>query len=147
MRTITMVYFLLVPLFLFSQNRAKTADLDHRLLEVYEQDYLEKLQNKNPFLLERWTYYLDHAYYLTELPEQKQKESYPQIIIKDITNINILLLEREQQLKRQWELPSIYKIKGSPKYLVYLPGKKFTENLKAHLQQKTQKKANFEAQN
>ena len=136
MRAFTILYLFLVPLFLAGQNESTIQDIDHRLYEVYEKDYLKKLKNKNPFLLERWTYYLDHAFYLTELPKEKRAKKYPIIKIKDISTINILLLEKEQKLKRNWDVPTIYKIAKSDQYLVYLPGKKFTANLKKYLSQK-----------
>lgn len=136
MRATIIMYLILVPLFLSGQNESTIQDIDHRLYEVYEKNYLKKLKNKNPFLLERWTYYLDYAFYLTELPKEKRTKKYPTIKIKDISNINILLLEKEQKLERNWDIPTIYKIAKTNKYLVYLPGKKFTAKLKKYLSQK-----------
>ena len=136
MRVIAILYLFLVPLFLHGQNESTFQDIDHRLYDVYEKDYLKKLKNKNPFLLERWAYYLDHAFYLTELPKEKITKHYPIVKIKDLSNINILLLEKEQKLVRNWDVPTIYKIAKTKKYLVYLPGKKFTAQLKKNLSKK-----------
>lgn len=128
---ITIWFFLwLVPLTLTAQ--IKTATIDDRLYEVYDKTYLEGLSLKNPVLLRRWTYYLDHAWYITILPEGKKAKHYPLVIIEDLKKINILKLEKEQKLLRKWDEPSIYQINNSDKYLIYRPGKEFNEKMQSH---------------
>ena len=47
--------------------------------------------------------------------------------------VNILLLEKQQGLKHDFEHPTVYRILNTNKLLVYKPGKEFNELLKAHL--------------
>ena len=78
-----------------SEPSHTTAPIDSRLFEIYSGDYLENLQTANPYLLKRWNFYLDHSWYLTELPAEKDMDSYATIQIEDLSNFNILLVERK----------------------------------------------------
>jgi hypothetical protein len=131
MKNLFIFAFLFISFTTFAQRDTSTPSLpniDERLYQVFEKDYLTRLQRQNPFLINRWNFYLDNAWYLTELPNKKEA-NYPEVHIDDLENINILLLEKEQNLRKEWEKQSIYKIKGTKKALVYFPGKVFTEKL------------------
>ena len=57
----------LLPLTVFSQqNSPVTSVIDARLYEAYDKAHIDKVAQDDPFLLKRWTYYLDHAYYVTD---------------------------------------------------------------------------------
>jgi hypothetical protein len=127
-----MFFFLFNTLFSVAQNAIETVIPDDRLYEVYERDYVDGLVIENPFLIKRWNFYLDNAFLIAD--EVKGKEAdYPTVTISDFDNINILLLEKEQKLQRDWDIPVIYKIRGTDKILVYHAGKDFTKSLKEYL--------------
>lgn len=135
MKTITTILLFLSPLIAFSQSSySGTIEPDARVIEAYGKDYIDRLIVDNPFLIQRWNFYVDHAYYITEdIPEKGAK--YEEVIIEDLEDFNILKLEKEQKLKRAWDVPVIYKIRSTNKLLVFHPGKLFNEKLRASLKQ------------
>ena len=116
-----------------SEPSHTTAPIDSRLFEIYSGDYLENLQTANPYLLKRWNFYLDHSWYLTELPAEKDMDSYATIQIEDLSNFNILLVERKFDLKRNWDKQLVCKIEHTNQALVLLSGKAFNEKLNKFL--------------
>ena len=116
-----------------SEPSHTTAPIDSRLFEIYSGDYLENLQTANPYLLKRWNFYLDHSWYLTELPAEKDMDSYATIQIEDLSNFNILLVERKFDLKRNWDKQLVCKIEHTNQALVLLAGKAFNEKLNKFL--------------
>jgi len=120
---------------IFAQTATSPAavEIDQRLYDVYDTDYLEKLKTVNPFVLQRWNYYLDHSFFIADLDPDKQITPTGTIEISDIDNINVLLLEKEQKLEKQRSLPTYYKIAGTNKYLVFHPVDKFVKKLNEHL--------------
>jgi hypothetical protein len=130
-------FALLVTFANAQENQAHTRlSFDHRLLAVYDADHLSTLQAENPFLIQRLNFYLDHAWYISPLPVEKITPDMPSVKIDDLDNINILVLEKEQHLTRDWEKLMIYRIENSDKALVFLSGKEFTEQLNKHLGRK-----------
>jgi hypothetical protein len=132
MKKYLLFFFLFTSLFSFAQNALETVVPDERLYEIYERDYVDGLVKENPFLIKRWNFYLDNAFLVVDEISDK-KNDYPSVIISDINNINILLLEKEQNLQKDWDVPVIYKIRDTDKILVYHAGKDFTKTLKKHL--------------
>ncbi len=130
-----MFFFLFVSLFSVAQDAHETVIPDDRLYEVYEREYVDGLVNENPFLIKRWNFYLDNAFLIADEVIEKQAD-YPSVTIADLKNINILLLEKEQKLQRDWDKPIIYKIDDTDKMLVYHAGKDFTKSLKKYLGEK-----------
>lgn len=131
MKNLFLFTFLFISFITFAQRDTSTPSLpniDERLFQVFETTYLKRLQTENPFLIHRWNFYLDNSWYITELPREKEAD-YPEVEVDDLKNINILLLEKEQNLRKEWEKQSIYKIKGTNKALVYYPGKIFIDKL------------------
>ncbi|MBK9012599.1 MAG: hypothetical protein IPM82_00075 [Saprospiraceae bacterium] len=125
------------PFFTFVNAQSElshtTTPIDSRLLEIYSGDYLEHLQTANPFLLKRWNFYLDNSWYLTELPSEKDMDSYATIRIEDLSNINIMSIERKFDLKRNWDKQLVCKIENTNQALVLLAGKAFNEKLNEFL--------------
>lgn len=137
MKGIITLFFLTLSILSFAQNKSsELVDIDERLLEVYDQDYLNNLQIQNPVLLKRWNYYLDNAYYIVDYPKEKGNPDYPVIEVDDIKNINILVLERNQEMTRDFDRATKYKIKGSNQVLVYHSGKEFNQKLNEFLGRK-----------
>ena len=142
MRSYYSFLLLLIPFSIFSQSPQQpttSKQLDDRLYEVFEKSYLEKVNKDEPFLIQRWTFYLDNAFFISDnsLSKQGNDEDYPSVSIPNLEHLNILKLEAEQDLKHDFYTETIYKIKGTQKYLVYYSGKDFVEKLNAHI--KTQK--------
>ena len=132
MKYFLLLFFSLTTVFSFAQDVQEKVIPDVRLYEVYERDYINSLVIENPFLVKRWNYYLDNAFVIKEDIAEKGGD-YPEITILDLKNINILLLEKEQKLERNWDVPVIYKIRGTDQILIYYAGKDFTESLKKQL--------------
>jgi len=134
---------LFLPLFFFSSFSTfviaqsdpshTTTPFDSRLLEIHGSDYLESLQTLNPFLLKRWNFYLDHSWYVTELPAEKDTGAFATIKIEDFDHLNIFALERKFDLKRDWDKQLVCKVENSNKALVLLSGKSFNEKLNEFL--------------
>jgi hypothetical protein len=131
--------FVLISFSIFAQNITGThthLTINERLFEVFERNYLEKLRATHPFFIQRWNYYLDHSWYIADLPPEKAKAAYPVVQITDLDNINILLLEREQNLRKDWNRRVVYAIEGLDKALVYYAGKEFNRRLNDYLERK-----------
>ncbi len=110
------------------------ATADPRLYEVFDSTYLGRLASGNPTLLQRWNYYLDNAFIITGFPEKKGDISrYPAVQIPDTANLNILVLEKQQHLVRNWDAPVFYRIEGSEKVLMYFSGKEFNRKFRRWL--------------
>ena len=132
MKIFLLLFFFSFSLFSSAQNTLESVIPDERLYQVYERAYVDNLVNENPFLIKRWNFYLDNAYLIADEIQEK-KNDYPSVSISNMENINILLLEKEQKLQRDWEIPVIYKIRNTDKILVYYAGKDFTKSLKEYL--------------
>jgi hypothetical protein len=131
-----MAAFTLLPLsILLSQSHVTGSKIiDKRLPEVFEQNFLDLVRREDPILFERWHFYLDHAFFISDnaLAKEGKEETYPSVLIDNLSSINILKLEKEQNLKHDFYTETIYKIEGTSQFLVYLSGKDFIEKFNAH---------------
>ncbi len=138
----SMRLFVLVILMAFSsailgQEPVSKLTVDERLYNVFSESYIEDVKSTNPVLLLRWNFYLDNAFYITTFPNEKGTPDYPVITIPDLNNINILALEKEQSLSRDWNKQSVYQIAGTNEVLVYYSGKKFSALFNKHRSKKS----------
>ncbi|MDZ7879717.1 MAG: hypothetical protein U5L45_18710 [Saprospiraceae bacterium] len=135
--------FVIVPFFLFSQQNTvfNASAIDPRLYAVFGSGYIEESLKNDLFSLERWTFYLDNAYIIVNEPPTKDgsEGDFPTVRIPDLARVNILQLEKEQELKRNYYEESIYRIEGTTKYLVYHSGRNFIEAFNAFRRQLTVK--------
>jgi hypothetical protein len=135
MRRIFTSLLVVVPFFLFSQKNTvfNTAAIDQRLYAVFGTEYIDESLRSDVFSLQRWTFYLDNAYIIVSEPPTKDGSAgdFPTVRIPDLAHINILQLEKEQDLKRDYYTESIYRIEGTTKYLVYHSGRNFIEAFNA----------------
>jgi hypothetical protein len=135
MRRIFTSLFVVVPFFLFSQQNTvfNAAAIDQRLYAVFGKEYIDASLRDDLFSLQRWTFYLDNAYIIVSEPPTKDGTAgdFPTVKIPDLAHINILQLEKEQDLKRNFYVESIYRIEGTTKYLVYQSGRNFVEAFNA----------------
>jgi hypothetical protein len=135
--------FIFLPIFAFSQQNSPTSQtIDARLYEAYGKAYVDEIAQTDSYLLNRWTFYLDNAFYITDALVNKDGKTvdYPSVFIPVLEQINILKLEQEHQIKRDYYKETIFKIEGTNKYLVYLSGKNFLERLNQYLSTKQQAK-------
>lgn len=127
----------LLPISIVAQTQpaANPIQIDTRLYEVFEKDYLETVKKDDPFFIHRWNFYLDNAFFISDNPLSKDgdNQDYPSVSITDLTKINILKIEEEQNLKHDFNTATIYKIKGTGKYLVYIAGRHFVEKFNDYL--------------
>jgi hypothetical protein len=135
MRRIFTSLLVVVPFFLFSQKNTvfNTAAIDQRLYAVFGKEYIDESLRSDVFSLQRWTFYLDNAYIIVSESPTKDGSAgdFPTVKIPDLAHINILQLEKEQDLKRDFNTESIYRIEGTTKYLVYHSGRNFVEAFNA----------------
>lgn len=144
MKSLCAPLFLLISFSAFAQTTLETTkitnetkvEIDERLYDVFDANYLEKLQTVNPFVIQRWNFYLDNAWYITDYPEAKGTPNYQSISVVDLENLNILKLEKEQTLRKDFEKQMMYQIEGTQKVLVYHSGRKFNQMLNEHLGRK-----------
>jgi hypothetical protein len=109
---------------------------DPRLFEVFDRDYLERLERERPQLLLRWNFYLDHAFIVSPYPAGKGDIArLPVVRIDRPEDFNILALEKQQRLERDWKVPVLYRINDSGQVLMYLSGKEFNRKFQAWLRQ------------
>ncbi len=131
----SLFFFTCFSTFVSAQQPAHTnISIDSRLYEAFDSGYLEGLIAENPFLIHRWNYYLDNSWYITDLPAEKVEDSYPIIRIDDLKKINIFLVEKGQNLQRDWDRQQVYRIENTGKALVLLAGKTFTKKLNDYLE-------------
>lgn len=128
---------LFLPLLLTAQAPYPAPVPDARLYAVFDSVYLQNISRDNPTLLLRWNFYLDNAFIVSDFPAEKGNVSqYPLVEISDLRDLNILLLEKEQPLARDWQKPVFYHIEGTNKVLMYFSGKDFNRKFREWLTRK-----------
>jgi hypothetical protein len=102
---------------------------DPRVLAAFGSKYVDEISKGDKFWLYKWNFYVQKAYYVSDSPEPKMGAdfAYPEVTISDLNNINILILEKNQALDRDFHSETYYKIVGSDKYLVYRSGEYMSE--------------------
>lgn len=107
---------------------------DARLFEVYDSAFIFKVLETNPMLVQRWNFDLDHAFVLTDFPPEKGDiAALPSVEIADLARLNILLLEKQKPLARDWERAVFYRVNKSETVLMLLPGKLLMERFRKSL--------------
>lgn len=100
------------------------SNFDERLLVRFSEDYLQKLQEEQPVMVEYWTYYLDNSYTIIDGQlSGKSFDSNETVKIKDVDNFNILDLDLHMDGKR----PKAFLIKGTNQYLVLKGSRQFSK--------------------
>lgn len=132
MKNLLFILFCMLSLSAFGQSETKLVEPDARLNNVYAEHYLMRLQEANPFIIQRWNFYLDNAFFVAENSPEKGA-TYPTVEIADLENINILLIEKEQKIHHDFKARTYYQIAGTNKMLVYRSGKEFRDALNKYL--------------
>ena len=99
---------------------------DPRLYECFESSFIETQLEKNPDLILYYNYFLDHSYYLTDLPP---KEDFVQSLKvldfsadEDLSKLNVLKYKLELSNDRI----TYYRLGPRDKIIVFYSGKDFT---------------------
>lgn len=127
MKTLLVTMMVILSSFSVLQPDAKT-EPDPRLYDALSKTEIAEMQARNPFLIQYYNYFLDHSYKIIKRPESNQLD-LPEVDIPNINNFNILVLKKEQKLKRAWESQTYYSIKGTDKVLVFISEREFTHKL------------------
>lgn len=131
MKNLFILLLLSFPIWAMAQqNTPPTADA--RLYDVFEANHIERLQEKNPYLINYYNYFLDHAYQIVDFPAGKN-DQFPTVEIEDLENFNIIAIQKEQHLKRGGNHPTYYKIANANKLLIFYAETYFTKKLNQHL--------------
>lgn len=133
-----LVILIILPENSFAQSQQvplSSINVDQRLYDVFEKKYIENISKEDPLLIERWVFYLDNAFFISDnaLEKSKAQGEYPSVQIANLDKINILQIEKEQGLKHDFYTETIYKIAGTDKYLIYLAGRDFVEKFNTHM--------------
>lgn len=129
MRNLVTILLLSLPIYLLGQAMPK---IDKRLYDVFDATHLKNLQQKTPFNIHYYNFFLDNSYQIVSLAKDKSIDT-KSIMIPDLNNINILKLQKQYALKRAYDRPTYYKITNTNKLLVFLPEKEFIKKLNQHL--------------
>jgi hypothetical protein len=132
MKKVLIFIITILPLFAIGQSDIKP-EIDERLYEVFETDFLERMQTLKPHYIEYQNFYLDNSYQIIDFPKGKISE-YPIIEVKDLENLNIIRLRNEKMFKTNQDYPNFYIIKDSGKMLMILSNKDFIKKLNQHLE-------------
>jgi hypothetical protein len=128
--------FVVVPFFLFSQQNTvfDTAAIDARLYAVFGKAYIEESIRTDQFALQWWTFYLDNAFVIVNEPPTKDGSvgDFPLVRIADFPHVNILQLEKEQNLTKERNVDTVYRIAGTSKYLIYHSGRNLVDAFNAY---------------
>lgn len=123
MKSGLIVLFLFFACSLFAQNQ-----YDERLLAKFNKEQITTLNTSNPEVIAYWTYYLDHAYSIENVPSGKDVSGLPEVKIKNLNRLNIL--ELDVHMNRV--APMYYRIKGSNQLLVMMSNEEFSEKFNVH---------------
>ena len=115
-------------LFLFSTKIAiGQTHHDERLTVKYDIKYLDSMEEKSPVIYQRINYYLDHSYQIIDEPKGKFDQLKDEISIQNLEEINILELERAFDIKPDYKMRKVFRIKDTGKMLVRLPMEEFNK--------------------
>lgn len=120
MQKLIIIFLIASPALLSAQNNS--ISIDERLYDVFEDDFLKRMQAETPAMLEYYNFFLNHAYQIETLYADKES-NYDEVQIDDLTTINILKVIKEQSLHRDYVHQSIYRIKNTDKILVLVSEK------------------------
>ncbi len=106
---------------------------DARLYDAFGQTYVDQIVKSNPFLVQRFNYFLDHGWYIEQVAPGKDGQVLPEVTLQGNKPGNVLKMLNEGLLKRDQERAVRYKITGSNSMLVMRSEKEFASMLNKHL--------------
>jgi len=99
-------------------------DYDERLLAKFSEEQIIKLQDQKPDVLQYFSFYLDNGYKLVDPKPGKDYSQYPEIKLKNSSEINLFDLDIEHPLNSY----GYYRIKNSDKILLLIPRSSLTKS-------------------
>jgi len=120
----------------FAQSKQIRMQPDVRLYNAFDKKFVEDIAANDSFWLLKSNFYLTNAAFFSEISNVKEQDvdNISLVHLKDTTNFNIYLFERDQKIKRDYYTYTIYKIAEYPQlYLVYYPTHDYIENFNRFL--------------
>jgi len=120
----------------FAQSKQIRMQPDVRLYNAFDKKFVEDIAANDSFWLLKSNFYLTNAAFFSEISNVKDQDvdNISLVHLKDTTNFNIYLFERDQKIKRDYYTYTIYKIAEYPQlYLVYYPTHDYIENFNRFL--------------
>jgi hypothetical protein len=107
------LFFSLISFGVFAQSKH-----DPRLLQTHDKDYLDRLELKSPAMYQKLNFYLDNTFYIAQYNREKFKKNLQTIKVKDLSNINIFEVQRENNIKPDLNKKLSFRIEGTDKVLI-----------------------------
>lgn len=129
-RFLTLAHLMFVTLFAVGQASSPSTVADGRLYDAFTKEQVEFWQKNNTFIIQRYNFYLDHAWSLIDVEADKlSMGGYPEVLIQDLNKINIFLVEKENTVSRSFDRSVTYRVKGQNKLLVFCSEREFNQKL------------------
>lgn len=138
MKSILPILFILFVAASSHGQSNKPVTPDTRLLAVYDSEYLAILTEKQPQLIQRLNYDLDHSYYITSLPSEKHHLIVSTIKLTALDDLNILAVMKQNKLNRSWLKQSAFQIKGTNQQLILESGQRCVTGYNSFLKKSNQ---------
>ena len=130
----TLTSFVLTALFVVGLNQS-AIQVDKRVVEYLGIDKVAMLQKNNPDLILYYNYFLDHAYILSEVPQDKLDFNSLKELTLPLVNgkvntksLNILKLD----LQRKFDQRLYFKIRGTHQLFIVLSENEFMKKYNAY---------------
>ena len=107
------LFFSLISFGVFAQSKH-----DPRLLQTHDKDYLDRLELKSPAMYQKLNFYLDNTFYIAQYNREKFKKNIQTIKVKDLSNINIFEVQKENNIKPDLNKKLSFRIEGTDKVLI-----------------------------
>lgn len=133
MKKVLIFIIAILPLFAIAQNET-TPEIDERLYDVFEAEFLERMQKENPEFIQYQNFYLDNSYEIIPFPKGKTSQ-YSIIEIDDLENLNIIELKNKVVFETNPDYTNFYIIKGEDKILMIFSEKALLKKFEAYLKQ------------
>ena len=99
----------------FAQSKQIRMQPDVRLYNAFDKKFVEDIAANDSFWLLKSNFYLTNAAFFSEISNVKEQDvdNISLVHLKDTTNFNIYLFERDQKIKRDYYTYTVYKIAQS----------------------------------
>ena len=131
MRIILILFINSCALLCYAQE---SSPVTKKLLEIYTQRDLERLENNHPTLLLRLNYYMTDAFQIIDRKDLKPDLKWEGEIDMNPDDFNILKLERDKGISPDSKKRKIYKIKNTEQALIYFSTSEFNDAFNAYRQ-------------
>ena len=126
-RTMRLMKTTLIACFLLAASITAYSQHDSRLEARFSPEQIAQMEEQHPSVLAYWNFYLDNAYTIQDIPQQKLQSMQNSIRIKDLNSFNIL--DTDLTMKRHGK--QYFRIEGTQRMLVLYSNSEFTEMFNA----------------